>query len=122
MEISITFKDTLLNSAQNIDCTPNTSNSNTCYFILPYIGNFSNRTNITVKQISHGRFCKDLDMKAFFFFFRRLKLKIFSVLKNLSQLVLNPSLLFTNLLVQDVIPVILVRLLAIFQRGLKSTL
>ena len=55
------------NSAQNIDCTPNTNNSNTRYFKLPYIGNFSHLTNIKIKQLSR-RFCKDLNIKVIFFF------------------------------------------------------
>ena len=88
---------------------------------LPFIGNFSNLTGIKIKQLSRC-FCKDLNIIKVVFTSYRLKLRIFSVLKILFLTLLNPLLSINYLIVRDVTPVILVRLLAIFQQGSKSTL
>ena len=46
-------------------CPSNANNSNTSYFTLPFIGNFSNITQIKIKHLSR-HFCNDLDIKLVF--------------------------------------------------------
>ena len=85
------------------------------YYKLPYIGNFSKTTKQKLNKIC-DQYCKDLSLKIVFALF---KLGIYLVSKmqfpNFWSL-----LLFTNLSVQAVMPVILVRQLAISEQGSKN--
>ena len=52
-------------SISDNDCPSNANNSNTRYFKFLFIGNFSNITQVKIKQLSK-RFCNDLDIKLVF--------------------------------------------------------
>ena len=93
-------------------------NSNIRYFKLPFIGNFSNMTQIKVKQLSR-RFCNDLDIMLVFSSY---KIKDFFSFKDPVHTALKSFVVYQfSCLARDVTPVILVRPLAISQQGLKST-
>ena len=99
---------TFLDKQFKVDSGTTSKKQKTLHYSLPYIGHFS---HVTKKKLRHicERFCKDIDIKIAF---SPLKLSSFSVVR-IPYLNFFSPMSFISLLVQDVKPVILVRLSAI---------
>ena len=96
---------TFLDKQFTVDSGTTSEKQKTLHYSLPYIGHFS---HVTKKKLRHicERFCKDIDIKIAF---SSLKLSSFSVVR-IPYLNFFSPMSFISLLVQDVKPVMLVRL------------
>ena len=101
---------TFLDKQFTVDSVTTSEKQKTLHYSLPYIGHFS---HVTKKKLRHicERFCKDIDIKIAF---SPLKLSSFFSCNVLTKsLNLFSPMSFISLLVQDVKPVMLVRLSSI---------
>ena len=98
----------LHNKFSTNDCNAVKESKTTLYYKLPYIGSFSNDTIKKTKEVCK-KFCKNSNINIVF-----LLLKLVTCLR-------VKTLLYTSLFVQDVNPVISVKLNAIYLRGLMNT-